>query len=1168
MLRITPIYGSSLSSSSSSSSLPSLLPVDGHIGGDVAGTVAEDGINVDTIIHNTGVDEEEDNPPEWLSSQVPTCTLVEYAGVRLLLNVGWDESLPGPSSSASSSFVPAVAAATKASDGTSLNNKSNTLLPNELPNNVDAILVCDSTLSSLGGLPFYFGACKSKTNRGNRAPRSLLSLTTTTATSTTSMTEEEVLRRHNNNNPPILATYPTLKMGQMSMYDNHASLSLDGHNPGYTLEDIDAVFSTDSFSTLKYSQIFYLPNDNVGGRGETQGSEVEDYIMEGSSTSGDGGTSRSSTSARTPLVAVTPHLSGHVVGGCYWVLRRLSDDATVVLAPTYHHAKEKHLAGSTLHKFGMNADALLTMPGGARGLLGKLYFPPPAATPSTNTYLLPPSSSSATVAKTQYDYQKIIKYNTNKKPILSPPMGNRSESEIIDSLMAALRRDGNVLLPVDASGRVLELLLILDRHWEKQRLGGAYNLIWVSPMSPNTIEYARSQLEWMAPPLGAQFDSQRGHPYALKHVSICSSLSEMEHVIRNSNGNPTAVLASGASMDHGPARDLLLKWGGNPDNLILITDSTRCTPRGDVWFHRHLRRYQQHRCGGGGVGLMFGGNGDENLAAYNDSSGAIGIAIDDAMEGTTTTDDKDGNEQQASLIGPALQPDSISAYTTLSQLLYHWCVAKASGTEMPDEVVVDVHVPHRAPLKGSELQAFLAVEEREVRSRQAEMEEKAMMKEIELARGRLRLGAGDGEEVVVTKATGGGDTAGGQTTAGGALKALAGGNTRPKKRSRFDQNLFIKFSKPVHMTFDICEEAVGIGQPDSVAKFGIIESLGTDVVEDDYGIAVKADCFVDIVTGVDPSKFAGKSSGRIGEDVMRRGLGIGLDGKNPLLDSSAGGVVEMGDNADGSNEEINEKMLEVADLSTGKGIIKGRNGRPPIKVSVIPRRLEVLAEIMYAPLEGRVDARAARQSVRALQPRHLVVIGGPRSNSLLLTEALRTTSSSVPSKGDDGVAHIPKDGVTVHLSVGHASYKVRLVDTPYIAKEEMDLSEKEVKAVEPYETKIGDCTVSLVDFVATGKKWAVDGSFVLAPRLHPSTLKQPNLMISTREVLLTDLRAEVTALGMKAEYGALSGYSQLIVNGKIVVRKDNSTGKLDVEGPLCNDFYTVRSIVKGQFVTV
>jgi hypothetical protein len=81
------------------------------------------------------------------------------------------------------------------------------------------------------------------------------------------------------------------------------------------------------------------------------------------------------------------------------------------------------------------------------------------------------------------------------------------------------------------------------------------------------------------------------------------------------------------------------------------------------------------------------------------------------------------------------------------------------------------------------------------------------------------------------------------------------------------------------VTFDFREEADGIGQPDSVAKFGIIESVRSGVYyEDDYGIAVKADSFIDIVTGVDPSKFAGKLSGRIGEEVTRRGLGFGLDG--------------------------------------------------------------------------------------------------------------------------------------------------------------------------------------------------------------------------------------------------------------------------------------------------
>ena len=274
---------------------------------------------------------------------------------------------------------------------------------------------------------------------------------------------------------------------------------------------------------------------------------------------------------------------------------------------------------------------------------------------------------------------------------------------------------------------------------------------------------------------------------------------------------------------------------------------------------------------------------------------------------------------------------------------------------------------------------------------------------------------------------------------------------------------------------------------------------------------------MDIVTGVDPSKFAG-GTGRIGEEVMRRGLGFGADGK-PVV--APGGEGENA-NKDGAEDEtgINEKMLEVADLSQGKGIIKGRNGRPPIKVSTAPRRFEVLAEVSYIPMEGRVDARAARQSVRALQPRHLVVVGGPHANSKLLTDTLQILGSS-SAKYEESQTFIPSDGETVQLTVGHAAYSVRLVDTPYInqsEREAMEVDGNDVEPVEHYEAKIGECNVSLVDFVATGKKWAVDGSVVLAPRLQQSRTNQSSLMLSTREVLLTDLRAEVTALGMKAEY--------------------------------------------------
>lgn len=122
-----------------------------------------------------------------------------------------------------------------------------------------------------------------------------------------------------------------------------------------------------------------------------------------------------------------------------------------------------------------------------------------------------------------------------------------------------------------------------------------------------------------------------------------------------------------------------------------------------------------------------------------------------------------------------------------------------------------------------------------------------------------------------------------------------------------------EYSHSLSVCYHTREEAVGIGQPDSVAKYGIGESVGrsVDVVEDDYGISVKAErlvhlcsqfprlysrltlavstlnSFVDIVTGVDPSKFSG-GTGRIGEEVMRRGLGFGADGR-PVSLASGGG---------------------------------------------------------------------------------------------------------------------------------------------------------------------------------------------------------------------------------------------------------------------------------------
>ena len=369
----------------------------------------------------------------------------------------------------------------------------------------------------------------------------------------------------------------------------------------------------------------------------------------------------------------------------------------------------------------------------------------------------------------------------------------------------------------------------------------------------------------------------------------------------------------------------------------------------------------------------------------------------------------------------------------------------------------------------------------------------------------------------------------------------------------------------IPVSFEVREVAVGIGQKDSTAKYGIGESIGRsgEVVEDDYGIAVLPERFTDIVSGVDPSKFGS----RIGEEVLRRGFGYGVTGPNQ---GAAGGPARVSeDEGDGENDEMDEEAMEALDLSEGEGIVRGRNGRPPTKVSTVWRKIEVLAEVSYIPLEGRVDAKSARQSVRALQPREIVVLGGPSPESeTQVHDEVRLLAEASRSFATGGRPVLtPSDGEKAELHVGHAAYAVRLIDTPYVSPEERVSLESAPEPVELHEAKLGPCTVSKLDYVATGKKVAADGSIVLAPR--SSMIDDvPSIHLSLGDVQLTELNAELVAQGMKVEYTSRQGIAQLVVNGHIVVKKVQNSALIDIEGPLCEDFWTVRQVVCSQFITV
>ena len=67
-------------------------------------------------------------------------------------------------------------------------------------------------------------------------------------------------------------------------------------------------------------------------------------------------------------------------------------------------------------------------------------------------------------------------------------------------------------------GRVLELLLLLDSHWAFKKF--SHPLVFLSPVSYPSVEFAKSQLEWMSDTVMKSFDQRRENPFLLKCVRM------------------------------------------------------------------------------------------------------------------------------------------------------------------------------------------------------------------------------------------------------------------------------------------------------------------------------------------------------------------------------------------------------------------------------------------------------------------------------------------------------------------------------------------------------------------------------------------------------------------------------------------------------------------------
>lgn len=211
-------------------------------------------------------------------------------------------------------------------------------------------------------------------------------------------------------------------------------------------------------------------------------------------------------------IVIAPHVAGHLLGGTVWRITKDGED--IIYAVDFNHRKERLLNGTALPTF-------------------------------TRPAVLITDAINA---------------------LTSQPPRQQREKEFVGTILNTLRADGNVLLPVDTAGRVLELLLVLEEYWTQNNL--TYPIFFLTYVASSTIDYVKSFLEWMSDSIAKSFEHTRDNAFLLRHVTLLINKSDLDNVPEG----PKVVLASMASLEAGFSHDIFVEWAADSRNLVLFTE--------------------------------------------------------------------------------------------------------------------------------------------------------------------------------------------------------------------------------------------------------------------------------------------------------------------------------------------------------------------------------------------------------------------------------------------------------------------------------------------------------------------------------------------------------------------------------------------------------------------
>jgi cleavage and polyadenylation specificity factor subunit 2 len=174
------------------------------------------------------------------------------------------------------------------------------------------------------------------------------------------------------------------------------------------------------------------------------------------------------TTGKCHGITITPYAAGHTIGGTIWKIRSPSA-GTLVYAVNLNHLKERHLDGS-----------VLTLATG-----GSVFEP--LARPDV---LITDAERALMTGGRRKDRDKAL------LGMMLLPLEFKHILTIIEDIITETIASGHsLLLPVDSSTRLLELLVLTDQHWAYSRIRAPICLI--SNTAKELLAVVRSMMEWL-----------------------------------------------------------------------------------------------------------------------------------------------------------------------------------------------------------------------------------------------------------------------------------------------------------------------------------------------------------------------------------------------------------------------------------------------------------------------------------------------------------------------------------------------------------------------------------------------------------------------------------------------------------------------------------------------